>query len=121
MKSETRAQFIRYHQRTRPYQLISQQEHHLETKLLVAEVEWVLKRGTEEINDHRTVITFRVEPTNERHPNTASEGLVHLGFVLDLRVLGFDRFRLLKGAAWSGAKCCEGGGVLLLRVTGGRG
>ncbi len=56
----------------------------------MAEVEQVLERGAEEIDDHCVVVAFGPEPTNEGDANAASEGLVDLGLVLKLGVLGLD-------------------------------
>ena len=70
------------------YQLISQKEYSLESKLAVAEVEQVLERWTKEIDHHRIVIALGSEPANEGDTDTASESLVDLGLILELRMLG---------------------------------
>ena len=72
------------------YKLISEEEDGLEAELAMAEVEQVLERGAEEINDHRIVVTLGAKPTDEGDANAASEGLVDLGFILKLGVLGLD-------------------------------
>ena len=72
------------------YQLISQKEHSLETELAVAEVEQILEGWSEEIDHHRIVIALGAEPANERDTDATSEGFVHLGFILKLRMLGLD-------------------------------
>ena len=76
------------------YQLISEEQDSLEAELAVAEVEKILERGTEEIDDHGVVVALGAEPTDEGHTNAASEGLVDLGLVLELGMLGFDRLEL---------------------------
>ena len=76
------------------YQLISQKENSLERELPVTEVEEILERGAEKIDDHRIVVAFGSEPSNERNADATGEGLVHLGFVLQLGVLGLDRLQL---------------------------
>lgn len=76
------------------YKLISEEEDGLEAELAMTEVEQVLKRGAQEINDHRIVVALGAEPTDEGHTNAASEGLVNLGLVLELGMLGFDRLEL---------------------------
>lgn len=73
------------------YQLICQKKHCLQTELAVAEIEQVFEGWTEEIDHHRIVIAFSSEPTNERNTNATGESLIHLGFVLQLRVFGLDR------------------------------
>lgn len=72
------------------YQLISKQEDGLETELAVAEVEEVLERGAEEIDDHGVVVAFGPKPADEGDANTTSEGLVDLRFVLELGMFGLD-------------------------------
>ena len=59
------------------YKLISEEEDGLEAELAMTEVEQVLKRGAQEINDHRIVVALGAEPTDEGYANTACEGLVH--------------------------------------------
>ena len=72
------------------YQLISEEQDSLEAELAVAEVEKILERGTEEIDDHGVVVALGAEPTDEGHANTTSERLVDLGFILELGVFGLD-------------------------------
>jgi hypothetical protein len=74
------------------HQLISEQEDSLEGEFAVAEVEQVLERRTEEIEDHGIVVAFGTEPPDERHADTASECLVDLALILELRMLGLDGF-----------------------------
>ena len=76
------------------HQLIGQQQHSLQTELAVAEVEKVLEGGAKKIDDHRIIVTFSSEPSNERDTDATSKRLVHLGFVLELGVLGLDRLKL---------------------------
>ena len=73
------------------YQLIRQKENGLERKLAVAEVEQIFERRPEQIDDHRIIIALCSEPANERYTDSSSEGLVDLGFVLELGVLRLDR------------------------------
>jgi len=72
------------------YQLISEQQNRLEGEFAVAEVEQVLKGRTQEVDDHRVVVTFGAEPPDEGDADTASERLVDLRLVLKLRMLGLD-------------------------------
>lgn len=74
--------------------LICQQENGLERELAVAEVEQILQTGSEEVQDHGVVVTFCSEPTDERDADTAGEGLVDTGLVLQLRVLGLNALEL---------------------------
>ena len=75
-------------------QLIRKQEHGLERELAVAEIEKILQRRPEEVEDHRVVVAFGTEPPNERNADTTSERLVDFGLVLELGVLGLDGFEL---------------------------
>lgn len=76
------------------YQLIREQKDGLEAELAVAEVEEVFEGRAEEVEDHSVVVAFGSEPSNERDPNTASESLVHLGLIFELRMFGFDALEL---------------------------
>ena len=76
------------------HKLISEKKDGLQAELAVAEVEKVLERGAEEIDDHGIVVAFGPEPTDERNANTTGEGLVDLGLVLKLRMLRLDRLEL---------------------------
>ena len=76
------------------YKLISEEEDGLEAKLAMTEVEQVLKRGAQEINDHRIVVALGAEPSHEGNADAAGEGFVDAGLVLELRVLGLDRLKL---------------------------
>ena len=76
------------------YELISQKEHRLQTELAVAEVEEIFEGRPKEIDDHRVVVAFRAKPADKGHANATGKGLVDLGLVLELRVLGFDGFKL---------------------------
>lgn len=75
-------------------ELICQQEDGLERELAVAEVEQILQTGAEEVQNHGIVVTFCSEPTDERDADTAGEGLVDTGLVLQLRVLGLNALEL---------------------------
>jgi len=72
------------------YQLISEQQDRLEREFAVAEVEEVLERRTQKVDDHCIVVAFGTEPPDEGNANATSKGLVDLGFVLKLRMLGLD-------------------------------
>jgi hypothetical protein len=72
------------------YQLVSQEQDSLETEFAVAKVEEVLEGGPEQIKDHGIVVAFGTVPANKRHTDTASEGLVDLGLVLELGMLSLD-------------------------------
>jgi hypothetical protein len=76
------------------HQLIREQQHGLEGKLAVAKVEQILERRPEEIQDHCVVIALGAEPPHERHADATSEGLVDLALILELGMLGLDRFEL---------------------------
>jgi hypothetical protein len=78
---------------TPTHELVSQKDC-LEGKLPVAEVEQILEGGAQQINDHRTIITFGTEPAHGWDANTAGECFVYFGFVLELRVLGFHGLQL---------------------------
>ena len=76
------------------HQLICKQQNRLETEFPVAEVEEVLEGWSEEIDDHGVVVAFGAEPANERYTDATGESLVDFGFILELGVLGLDRFEL---------------------------
>jgi hypothetical protein len=75
-------------------QLIRQQKDGLQGELPVAEVEEILQTGSEQIENHRVVVTLGSEPTNERDADTSGEGFVDSGFILELGVLGLDGLEL---------------------------
>lgn len=72
------------------YKLIRQQEDGLETEFAVAEVEQVFERGTQEVENHGVVVALGAEPSDEWDADATGEGLVDLGFVLELRMLSLD-------------------------------
>lgn len=74
--------------------MIGKEEDGLEAEFPMAEVKQILERWTEEIDDHGVVVALGAIPPNERNADAASEGLVDLGLVLELRMLGLDRFEL---------------------------
>jgi hypothetical protein len=76
------------------YQLVSKKEDCFQAELAVAEVKEVFERRTEEVKDHGVVVAFCAKPPDERNADTAGEGLVDLGLVLELGVFGFDRLKL---------------------------
>ena len=73
------------------YQLISKEKNGLETKFAVTEVEEILQRRPEEIENHGVVVTFCAKPSDKRNTDTTSKGFVDLGLLLQLRVLGVYR------------------------------
>ena len=79
---------------TPTHELVSQKKDCLERKLPVAEVEQILEGGTQQIDDHRIIVTFGTEPAHERDANTTGKRFVYFGFILELRVLGFHGLQL---------------------------
>ena len=75
-------------------ELIGEKQHRLERELAVAEVEQILKRRTEQIQDHGVVVALGAKPANEGDANSAGKGLVDTGFILQLRVLSLDALEL---------------------------
>ncbi len=75
-------------------ELIGQQEHGLQREFAVAKVEQIFQARAKKVEDHSIIITFCTEPTNEWDPDTASKRLVDTGFILELRVFGFDALQL---------------------------
>jgi hypothetical protein len=75
-------------------ELIGEEKNSLQGELAVAEVEEVLKAGSEKIEDHGVVFTLSSEPANKWDTNTTSEGLVDTGLVFELRVPGLDTLEL---------------------------
>ena len=72
------------------YKLISEEEDGLEAELAMTEVEEVLERRAEQIDHHGVVVALCPEPTDKGDANTTGEGLVDLGFILELGVLRLD-------------------------------
>ena len=60
----------------------------------MAEIEKILKRRTEKVKNHCVVIAFSAKPSDKWYTNASGDGLVDLGFILELWVLGFNRFEL---------------------------
>ena len=98
------------------YELIGEQEHRLERKFAVAEIEEVFKGRAKEIDNHRIVVTFGTEPPDERDADAASKRLVDLRLVLELGMFGLDGFKF-DGDLFTGndvdsevdiAYCCRG-------------
>lgn len=75
-------------------ELIGEEQDRLEGKLAVAKVEEILQTGAEKIQDHGIVVTFGTEPSDEGNPDTAGERLIDTSLILELRMLGLDRFEL---------------------------
>ena len=76
------------------YQLVGKEEYSLKAKLAVAEVEKILERRAEKVEDHGIVIAFGAKPPDEGNTNATSESLVDLGLIFELGVLSLDRFEL---------------------------
>ena len=74
--------------------MVSKEKDGLETEFAVAKVEEVLKRRTEEVEDHGIVVAFCPEPPDEGNTDTSGKGLVDLGLVLELGMLGLDGLEL---------------------------
>lgn len=75
-------------------ELVGQEQDRLERELAVAEVEEILQRGAEKVEDHGVVIALGSEPTDKRNADTTSQGLVNASFILELGVLGLDALKL---------------------------
>jgi hypothetical protein len=75
-------------------QLIGEEKDGLEGELPVAEVEEIFQGGSEEVEDHRIVITLGTEPADEGDTDTTSQGLVDTSFILELGVLGLYALEL---------------------------
>jgi len=75
-------------------ELVGQKEDGLQGELAVAEVEEILERGAEEIEDHGVVVTLGAEPADEGDTDTTGKRFVDAGLILELRVLGLDTFEL---------------------------
>lgn len=74
--------------------MVGQKQDGLEGELPVAEIEQILERRTEKIDDHRIVVTLGTEPADKRNTDATSKGLVNFGLVLELWVLGLDGLEL---------------------------
>ena len=74
--------------------LVGQEEDGLQRELAVAEVEEILERRAEEIEDHGVVVTLGAEPADQGNTDTAGKRLVDAGLIFELRVLGLDAFKL---------------------------
>ena len=79
---------------TGAYELIGEEQHRLEGELAVAEVEEVLERGAQEIDDHRIVVALGAKPSNKGNADTSGKCLVHLRLILELRMLGLHGLEL---------------------------
>ena len=75
-------------------ELVGEEQHGLEGELAVAEVEEVFERRAEQVEHHGVVVTLRAKPSYEGNADAAGKGFVDAGFVLQLRVLGFDALEL---------------------------
>jgi hypothetical protein len=52
------------------------------------------KDHSQEVKDHGIVVALGSVPSYKRHTDTSGKRLVHLGLVLELRVLGLDGLEL---------------------------
>jgi hypothetical protein len=75
-------------------ELIGQEKDGLQRELAVAEVEKILERRTEEIENHGVVVTLGAEPADEGDTDTTGKRLVDTSLIFELRVLGLDAFEL---------------------------
>lgn len=75
-------------------QLVGQEEDGLEREFAVAEVEEVLERRAEEVENHGVVVALSAEPSDEGNTDATGQGLVDTSLILELRVLGLDGLKL---------------------------
>jgi hypothetical protein len=75
-------------------ELVGEQQDRLQRELAVAEVEEVLERGAEQVQDHGVVVALGAEPADEGDADTAGERLVDAGLIFELGVLGLDALEL---------------------------
>ena len=75
-------------------QLIGQEEDRLQGEFPVAEIEQILQAGSEEVEHHGVVVTFRSEPTDEGDADASGQRLVHACLVFQLWVFSFHAFQL---------------------------
>ena len=76
------------------HELIGKKENSLEGELAVTEVEQILERWAEKIDDHGVVVGFGTEPADKGYADATSKSLVYFGLVFELGVLGLDRLEL---------------------------
>jgi hypothetical protein len=75
-------------------ELVGKEQDSLQGELAVAEVEEVLKRRAEQVQDHGVVVALGSEPADKGNANTAGERLVDAGLIFELGVLGLDALEL---------------------------
>lgn len=75
-------------------ELISKQQHSLQRKLAVAEVEQILQGGAKKVQNHGIVVALGTKPADEGDTHAAGKRLVDTGLILELRVLGLDALEL---------------------------
>ena len=75
-------------------ELVGKKKNGLQGELAVAEVEEILQRWAEEIQDHGIVVTLGSEPTDKWDTDTTGERLVDASLILELWVLGLDALKL---------------------------
>jgi hypothetical protein len=75
-------------------ELVGEQEDRLEGEFAVAKVEEIFQAGSEEVKNHGIVVALGAEPTDKWNANSSGEGLVHAGFIFQLRVFGLYAFEL---------------------------
>jgi hypothetical protein len=75
-------------------ELVGKEKDGLQGELAVAEVEEILQRRAEQVQDHGVVIALGAEPAHEWDTDAASKGLVDASFILELRMLCFDALEL---------------------------
>jgi len=74
--------------------LICKHENCLEGELAIAEVEEILERRSQQIDNHDVVVTLDSVPMHIGDTNTAGKNLVEFGLVKKLRMLGLDGLKL---------------------------
>jgi hypothetical protein len=75
-------------------ELVGQEQDGLEREFAVAEVEEILERRAQKVQDHGVVVAFCAEPSYKGNADTAGEGFVDTGLVFQLGVLGLDALEL---------------------------
>lgn len=63
-------------------ELVGKKQDRLERELAVAEVEEILQRRAEQVQDHGIVVALGTKPADEGDADTTGEGLVDASFIL---------------------------------------
>lgn len=75
-------------------ELVGKEQDGLKREFAVAEVEKILERRAEQVQNHGVVVTLGTEPAHKRDADTAGERLVDAGLIFELGVLGLDALEL---------------------------